>query len=108
MNDEPMKRNTDLSDQIMRLKERATTDLTLDLPDTVLTSLEEVASIKGMSLRALVRLYIGEGLREDLAHMSANRVANATAEVLLEKLESEEEVTAILEEIHSRSRVPAI
>lgn len=102
-----MTNDTDLSRTLERMRRQTTSDITLDLLDTVLESLEEVAAIKGMSTRALIRRYIGEGLREDLGDIMANRVKNATAQVLIERLESEDEVTAIMDEIRQRASVLA-
>lgn len=102
-----MNNNFDGLEPVTKLRERPTTDVTLDIPDSVLMSLEEVAATHDMSLRALIRAYIGQGLRVDLARMRANRVANATAEVLMERFESEDEVAAILSEIRSRAHVLA-
>ncbi|GET40429.1 hypothetical protein [Microseira wollei] len=44
-----------------------------------------------MSLEALLRFYIGQGLRQDLTNIFANRVLEVTAKVLAEHIESEEE-----------------
>lgn len=102
-----MTKDTELSSTLERMRRQTTTDITLDLLDTVIESLEEVAAIKGMTTRALIRRYIGEGLREDLGDIMANRVKNATTQVLIERLESEDEVTAIMDEIRQRANVLA-
>jgi hypothetical protein len=38
----------------------------MNLPKTVITSLEKVAESRGMSIDALLKLYIGQSLRRDL------------------------------------------
>ncbi len=46
---------------------RPLTEISLRVPVDVLEKLEKLASAKGMSgYRALIRYYIGSGLREDL------------------------------------------
>ncbi len=52
-----------------------------------------------MSYPALLKLYIGQGLRQDVAKLFADRVLEATAQVLARHIHSEEEVAAILREI---------
>ena len=78
---------------------RASTLLTVKIPADVLSSLEKVAASKDMSVEALVRLYVGQGLRQDLARLFADRVLETTAQVLTRHLQSEAEISAILNEI---------
>lgn len=49
------------------LRPRPTTTLNLGIPLEVLASLEKVAVQRDMSVEALVRLYVGQGLRQDLS-----------------------------------------
>ncbi|WP_424099667.1 hypothetical protein [Moorena producens] len=46
--------------------------------------LKKVATSRDMSCEALLKLYIGQGLREDLAKLFSNRVLEATAQVKAE------------------------
>ena len=46
-----------------------------------------------MSVEALVKLYIGQGLRQDLARLFADRVLETTAQVLTHHLQSDAEVS---------------
>jgi len=49
-------------------KGRPTTPITIRMPVDVLEDLKRVAPLKGMSgYQALIKFYIGQGLREDLA-----------------------------------------
>jgi hypothetical protein len=64
-----------------------------------MASLEKVAASRDMSVEALVKLYIGQGLRQDLARLFADRVLETTEQVLTRYIQSEEEVSAILKEI---------
>jgi hypothetical protein len=87
----------------LRLCPRATTALSLRIPIDTLASLEKVAANRGMSPEALAKLYIGQGLRQDLARLFADRVLETTAQVLTRHLQSEEEVSAILREIRGET-----
>lgn len=51
----------------LRFRPRETTLITLRIPVTALAALEKVATQRDMSVDALMKLYIGHGLRQDLA-----------------------------------------
>ena len=50
---------------VLRVRPRASTPVTLLVPDDVLTLLQQVAIDREMSLDGLLKLYIGKGLRVD-------------------------------------------
>lgn len=77
--------------------------VSLDLPKDALESLKKVAASRDMSLEALLRFYVGQGLRQDLTNIFANRVLEVTAQVLAEHIESEEEISAIIQTIRSEA-----
>lgn len=83
----------------VRLNPRPSEILHLQIPADTLASLEKVAASRDMSLQALLRLYVGQGLRHDLARLYSDRVIEKTAYVLARHLPSEDEVAAILREI---------
>ena len=56
-----------------------------------------------MSIEALLKFYIGQGLRQDLAKAFSERVLARTAEVLTRHLDSPDEVSEILQEIRLES-----
>ncbi|HWQ32526.1 MAG TPA: hypothetical protein VNQ79_06565 [Blastocatellia bacterium] len=87
----------------LHLRPRPKTAVTLQVPDDVLASLERVASGRDMSVEALMKLYIGQGLRQDLSRILADRVLEKTAQVLTRHLQSEAEISAILQEIRIES-----
>jgi hypothetical protein len=87
----------------LRLHPRPTTPLSLQIPVETLASLEKAAASRDMSVEALVKLYVGQGLRQDLARLFADRVLETTAQVLTRHLHSEEEVSAILKEIRGEA-----
>ncbi len=84
---------------VLRFQPREEEAVTLGIPVDALVKIDRVASRRGMSREALIRLYIGQGLRQDLAQYYSERVLEKTAQVLAKHLQSEEEVSAILREI---------
>jgi hypothetical protein len=48
---------------------RETESVPMDLPKTVIASLEKVAASRDMSIDALLKLYIGQSLRRDLSDL---------------------------------------
>ncbi len=64
----------------MSLHPRPKESVVLELPKDALESLKKVAASRDMSLEALLRLYIGHGLRQDMAKLFADRVLETTAQ----------------------------
>jgi pyrroline-5-carboxylate reductase len=58
-----------------------------------------------MSIDALIKLYIGQGLRQDLAQHFANHLLDLTAQILACHGQSPEQVEAILHEIRSGTTI---
>jgi hypothetical protein len=83
----------------LRLRPRDSKAVTIHIPADTLASLEKVAASRDMSVEALLKLYIGQSMRLDLSKLSADRVLEKAAEVLTRHIDSEEEVSAILQEI---------
>lgn len=82
---------------------RDTEAITLTIPKEVVASVAQVAAHRDMSSEALLKLYIGQGLRQDLAQLFGERVLETTAHVLARRLQSEETVASILREIREAS-----
>lgn len=83
----------------LRLRSRDNKAVTIHIPADTLASLEKIAASRDMSVEALLKLYIGQSMRQDLAKLSADRVMEKAAQVLTRHIHSEEEVSAILKEI---------
>lgn len=83
----------------LKFRERESEEITLKIPKDVLASLEKVAAKRGLSLHALLKLYIGQNLRKDLTNYFAGNVLEKTEKVLSRHLRSKEEVSEILREI---------
>jgi hypothetical protein len=77
--------------------------ISLPMPKDVFASLEQVAAQRDMSSQALLKLYIEQGLRQDLARRFGERVLETTAHILARCLQSEEEVASIMREIREAS-----
>ncbi len=87
----------------LQLRPRVTEDVYLNIPTDTLASLAEVAASKNMSVDALLKFYIGQGLRQDLAKLFNERLLDKTAQVLSRHIHSEEEISIILQEIKSET-----
>ncbi|NEO74950.1 hypothetical protein [Moorena sp. SIO4G3] len=87
----------------LQLHPRPQEKVSLDIPTDTLASLKKVAASRDMSCEALLKLYIGQGLRQDLAKSFSKRVLEATAEVLAKHISSEAEIADILQEIRTET-----
>jgi hypothetical protein len=50
----------------LRIRPHSTGTVTLEIPKDTLESIEKVAAQRDMPCQALLKLYIGQGLRQDL------------------------------------------
>lgn len=87
----------------LHLRPRVTEAVSIQVPVDVLESLRKVADSREMPLEALLRLYIGRGLRQDLTKLFSERVLETTAQVLARHIQSEEEISTILQEIQAET-----
>lgn len=99
-----MKKQTDQTPKTeegfdLKVRSRNSKPVTLHIPADTLASLEKLATGRDMSVEALLKLYIGQAMRQDLTKLSADRVLEKTEQVLKQHIQSEEEVSAILKEI---------
>jgi hypothetical protein len=85
----------------LKFRPRPTTTVTLSAPNDTFATLEQVADSRDMSVEALLKLYIGQGLRHDVAQRFADRVLDLTAQVLTRHGQSQEQVDTILREIRN-------
>ena len=81
------------------IRPRATEMVFIQMPTDSVASLRKVAAARDMSDEALLKLYIGQGLRQDLTRLFSGRVIATTAQVLARHIPSEDEVEAIIREI---------
>jgi hypothetical protein len=64
---------------ILRVHPRPSEEVTVAIPVDTLGVLREVAETRDMSLEALLRFYIGQGLRQDLAGSARPNAATLRA-----------------------------
>lgn len=83
---------------------RASEKIDVTIPLDTLSNLRSIAAERDMSLQGLLKFYIGNGLRSDLARRYILQLLARTEEVLNARLETDE-ATAILREI--REDVPS-
>ena len=83
----------------LKVRSRDSKPVTIHIPTDTLASLEKIAAGRDMSVEALLKLYIGQSMRQDLAKLSADRVLEKTEQVLKQHIRSEEEISNILKEI---------
>lgn len=84
----------------LRLRPREAEKISLDIPKDTLASMQRIAASRDMSLHGLLKFYIGQGLRQDLSRSYADQVLNATAEVLARHLHDDDQISAIMQELH--------
>ena len=83
----------------VRFRSRDVKTVSIQMPVEALASLEKVAANRDTSAEALIKLYVGQGLRQDLSKQFADRVLEKTAQILTRHIQSKDEVSAILKEI---------
>ena len=87
----------------LQLRPRTAEIVSLNIPIDTLASLEKIAANRDMSVEALLKFYIEQGLREDLAKVFSERLLDKTAQVLARHLESAEEISTIIREIQAET-----
>ncbi|MDB9526699.1 hypothetical protein PN498_11915 [Oscillatoria sp. CS-180] len=90
----------------LRITPRPAETMTVSVPIDTLDALQKVAANKDMSLEGLVKFYVGQGLRNDLSQLRANRTLEAAQQVLTEYFESDEAAANIVNQIRQRSTLP--
>lgn len=87
----------------LNVRPRPTETVSIKIPTDTLESLQKIAAIRDMSVEALLKFYIGQCLRQDLAKQFSGRLLESTAQVLARHIQSEEEVTRIIQEIQAET-----
>lgn len=87
----------------LRIRRRPSETVTLSIPSDTLEMVRRVADTRDMSPDALLKFYVGQGLRQDTARLFSERILQTTAEVLARHIPSEEERSAILREIQGEA-----
>ena len=90
----------------LHFRPRAMETVSIDIPKEALNSLKKIAAIRDMSYQALLKFYIGQGLRQDLSRLFADRVLDTATEVLARHISSEEKVSEIIRELRETRAFP--
>jgi hypothetical protein len=85
----------------IKFRPRETETVAINIPKDTLASIKKVANSRDMSYQALLKFYIGKGLRQDISQIFGDRVLETTEEVLARRMISKDEVSAILHEIRA-------
>jgi hypothetical protein len=99
-------KKTEKDENTLHFRPREEETISIDAPLDALNSLKKIASARDMSYRALIKFYVGQGLRQDLSKFYADRVLETTAEVLARHIPSKKEVSAIIQEIRETKSTP--
>jgi hypothetical protein len=91
-------------DVVLQVHPRESEVVSIRIPKDTLESMRKVAAQRDMSLEALIKLYVGKCLRQDLSQLFANQVLDSTAKVLARYHHSEDEVAQILQQIRLESK----
>ncbi|MGF1672778.1 MAG: hypothetical protein ACFCUV_03725 [Rivularia sp. (in: cyanobacteria)] len=83
----------------LQSKSPTTATVAIQIPIDTLEPLKKVAQSRNTSPEALLRFYIGQGLRQDLAKILSERVLESTSNVLAKHIQSQEKVATIMNEI---------
>jgi hypothetical protein len=87
----------------IKFRPRETETVSIEIPKDTLASLKKVAASRDMAVQALLKFYIGQGLRHDLARLFGDRVLETTEQVLARHMQSQEEISSIIREIRSEA-----
>jgi hypothetical protein len=97
------KHKNDLEEFEVELHPRETEMVSIPIPTDTLVSLQQVADSRDMSVQALLKFYIGQGLRHDLTTLFGDRLLATTEQVLTRHIRSEEEISSIIREIRNQA-----
>jgi hypothetical protein len=75
----------------LKINPRPTETVSINIPVDVLESLKQIALYRSMSLDALIKFYVGQGLRQDLANHYSEQILSKTTPVLPKHINSSEE-----------------
>lgn len=81
-------------------KNRPSTVITMRIPEDVLEDLKKMAPIKGMAgYQSLIKFYVGQGLRQDLADIKRKNFSERTKVVLQKYNVDPKAINEILEAV---------
>ena len=92
----------------LEIRTRPSRMVSIRIPQDTLDALKRVAGHKGMAYQALIKFYVGQGLRADLAALHSQQVIDVTSRILQRHVKSPRKVSAIVREITRAATATAI
>ncbi len=93
---------------IRRLREEHNTPVTIAMPDDVIEDLKEIATLRGFSrFEALVRAYVGHGMRLDIERLQGTPVQRL-ADSLRKQGLSEQAIADVFADVNIGEHQPTI
>lgn len=89
----------------LKIKPRPSEIVTISIPIDTLENLKKIADSKNISVESLIKLYIGQNLREEISKNFASKLLDSTVEILTKHIQSKAELLDILQEIQAKTRV---
>lgn len=86
----------------IKFRPRETEIVSIEIPKDALVSIKTAAS-RDMSYQALLKFYIGQGLRHDLTRLFGDRGLEKAEQVLARHIQSKEEISSIIQENRTES-----
>ena len=83
----------------LKFHPRETELVSINVPKDTLNTLNRIAANRDMSLSALLKFYIGQGLRYDVAQHFGDHLLKTAEQILAKHIQSEEELSSIIREI---------
>ena len=94
--------------KLILAKDRPAKHISIRIPEDVLENLKHVAPLKGMSgYQALIKFYIGQGLRKDLRELWREEKAEILETVLVECGVNPEQRKEILDRLKEEPSAPS-
>ncbi|MBV7336216.1 hypothetical protein KFU94_49880 [Chloroflexi bacterium TSY] len=97
------KHKAEIEEFDLKFRQRETDTVSIGIPTDTLNSLKQVAVRRDMSVQAVLKFYIGQGLRQDIARSFGDRILETTEEALTRHLQSKEEISSIIREIRAEA-----
>ena len=83
----------------LKIRARPSRMVSIRIPQDTIDALKKIADQKDMAYQALIKFYVGQGLRTDLATLHSQRVIDAASQILQRHLKSPRKVFTIVKEI---------
>ena len=69
---------------VLKIKPRPSENVSISIPKDTLESLRQIANSKEMSVEALLKFYIGQCLRQELAQELADNSTESLSQVIIQ------------------------